>query len=93
MWGAPQSAPESVNLQQNPPRIISLSRNGKDFCERRIFFILYKMYVTLKLDDSGCIIQSISDGNEEIVTNQRYVVMPWKMVTRNSTNMRQLIGY
>ena len=45
------------------------------------------MYVTLKLDDSGCRIHSISDGNEEIVTNQRYVVMPWKMVTRYGTNM------
>ena len=30
--------------------------------------------MTLKLDDSGCRIHSISDGNEEIVTNQRYVV-------------------
>ena len=45
------------------------------------------MYVTLKLDDSGCRIHSISDGNEEIVTNQRYVVMPWKMVTRRGANM------
>ena len=46
------------------------------------------MYVTLKLDDNGyCRIHSISDGNEEIVTNERYVVMPWKMVTRNGKNM------
>ena len=46
------------------------------------------MYVTLKLDDSGCCrIHSVSDGNEEIVTNQRYVVMPWKMVTRNGKNV------
>ena len=47
------------------------------------------MYVTLKLDDNGCRIHSISDddGNEEIVTNERYVVMPWKMVTRHGTNM------
>ena len=45
------------------------------------------MYVTLKLDDNGCRIHSISDGNEEIVTNKRYVVMPWKMVTRHGTNM------
>ena len=58
-----------------------------------VFYILYKMYVTLKLDDSGCRIHSISDGpsapdgNEDIVTNQRYVVMPWKMVTRYGTNM------
>ena len=48
---------------------------------------LREMYVTLKLDDSGCRIHSVSDGNEEIVTNQRYVVMPWKMVTRYGTNM------
>ena len=58
------------------------------------------MYVTLKLDDNGwgcaatsgpvgpCRIHSISDdGNGWIVTNKRYVVMPWKMVTRNGTNM------
>ena len=47
------------------------------------------MYVTLKLDDSGCGIHSVSDddGNEEIVTYKRYVVMPWKMVTRNGSNM------
>ena len=39
--------------------------------------------MTLKLDDSGCRIHSISDdGNGEIVTSQRYVVMPWQMVTR-----------
>ena len=45
------------------------------------------MYVTLKLDESGCRIHSIPDGNEEIVTNQRYVAMPWKMVTRYGTNV------
>ena len=46
------------------------------------------MYVTLKLDDNGCRIHSVSDdGNGWIVTNERYVVMPWKMVTRNGTNM------
>ena len=47
------------------------------------------MYVTLKLNDNGCCrIHSISDdGNGWIVTNDRYVVMPWKMVTRNGTNM------
>ena len=27
------------------------------------------------------------DGNEEIFTNERYVVMPWKMVTRHGKNM------
>ena len=30
---------------------------------------------------------SVSDGNEEIVTNERYVVMPWKMVTRRGANV------
>ena len=57
------------------------------------------MYVTLKLDDSGCRIHSVSVGplgpgtpqgpheNEEIVTNERYVVMPWKIVTRCGTNV------
>ena len=47
------------------------------------------MYVTLKLDDNGCCrIHSISDdGNGWIVTNERYVVMPWKMVTRHGKNM------
>ena len=32
-------------------------------------------------------IHSISDGNEEIVINERYVVMPWKMVTRYGANV------
>ena len=45
------------------------------------------MYVTLKLDGSGCRIHNISDGNEEIVTNERYVVMPWKVVTRYGANV------
>ena len=45
------------------------------------------MYVTLKLDCSGCRIHSVSDWNEEIVTNERYVFMPWKMVTRYGTNV------
>ena len=46
-------------------------------------------YVTLKLDDNGCCrIHSVSDdGNGWIVTDKRYVVMPWKMVTRYGKNM------
>ena len=52
-------------------------------------------YVTLKLDDKGsCKIHSVSDGDgrdppahKEIVTNKTYVVMPWKMVTRNGKNI------
>ena len=43
--------------------------------------------MNLKLDDSRCRIHSISDVNEEIVTNERYVVMPWKMVTRHGKNV------
>ena len=47
------------------------------------------MYVILKLDDNGCCrIYSVSDdGNGWIVTDERYVVMPWKMVTRHGKNM------
>ena len=58
------------------------------------------MYVTLKLDDNGCRIHSVSDnGNETqghpgalrghgwIVMDESYVVMPWKMVTRHGTNL------
>ena len=52
------------------------------------------MYVTLKLDDKGsCKIHSVSDGDgrdppvhKEIVT-KTYVVMPWKMVTRNGKSV------
>ena len=45
--------------------------------------------MTLKLDDNGCCrIHSVSDdGNGCIGTNERYVVMPWKMVTRHGKNM------
>ena len=50
-------------------------------------------YVTLKLDGKGKI-HGVSDGDgrdhpahKEIVTNKMYVVMPWKMVTRNAKNM------
>ena len=35
---------------------------------------LREIYVTFKLDDIGCRIHSVSDGNEEIVTNERYAV-------------------
>ena len=47
------------------------------------------MYVTLKLGDNGCCrIHSVSDdGNLWIVTNERYVVMPWKIFTRHGKNM------
>ena len=38
-------------------------------------------YVTLKFDDKGnCRIHRVSKGDKEIVPNERYVVMPWKMV-------------
>ena len=36
------------------------------------------MYMTLKLNDNR---------DKEIVINERYVVMPWKMVTRHGTNI------
>ena len=45
------------------------------------------MYVTLKLDDSRCRIHSVSDGDKEIVTNQMYMVMPWKMATMCGANV------
>ena len=43
--------------------------------------------MALKLDGSGCRIHSISDGNEKIVINERYVVMLWKMVIRYGANV------
>ena len=47
------------------------------------------MYLTLKSDDNGCCrIHSVSDdGNGWIFTNERYVVMPWKVGTRHGKNM------
>ena len=47
------------------------------------------MYVTLKFDDIKCCrIHSVSDhGNGWIVTEERFVVMPWKMVARHGKNM------
>ena len=44
-------------------------------------------YVTLKLYDKGsCKIHRVSEGDKEIVTNERYVVMPWKMVNMHGNN-------
>ena len=38
-------------------------------------------YVTLKFDDNGsCKIHSMKHGDKEIVTNERYFIMSWKMV-------------
>ena len=46
------------------------------------------MYVTLKLYDKGsCKINRFSDGDKEIVTTERYVVMPWKAVNMHGKNM------
>ena len=48
------------------------------------------MYMTLKLDDNWCFcrIHSVSDDeNGWTFTDERYVVTPWKMVTRNDINM------
>ena len=45
------------------------------------------MYVTIKLDDKGYKIHSISDGDKEIVTDKDYFVRPWNMVnTRCGAN-------
>ena len=45
-------------------------------------------YATLKFDDNGSSrIHDVSDGDKEIVTNERYMVMPWKVVTRHGKNM------
>ena len=34
-------------------------------------------YATLKFDDNGCCrIHSVSDGDQEIATNEKYVVIP-----------------
>ena len=44
-------------------------------------------YVTLKFDDNGpCRIHSVSDGDKEIVPNERYVIMPWKVVNMHGKN-------
>ena len=45
--------------------------------------------MTLKFDDNGCCrVHSVSDDrNGWMVTHERYVVMPWKMVTRHGKNM------
>ena len=44
-------------------------------------------YVILKLYDKGsCKIHSVSDGDKEIVTNERYVIMPWKVVNMHGKN-------
>ena len=45
--------------------------------------------MTLKLGDNGCCrIHGVSDdGNGWIVTNERYVVIPWKVVTRHGKKM------
>ena len=44
-------------------------------------------YVTLKLYDKGSYkIHRVSDGDKEIVTNDRYVVMPWKAVNMHGKN-------
>ena len=55
-------------------------------CKCKIF--LYKMYVTIKLDDKGYKIHGISDGDKEIVMDKDYFVMPKNMVnTRCRANM------
>ena len=44
-------------------------------------------YVTLKFDDNGsCSIHSVSDGDKEIVPNERHVIIPWKVVNMHGRN-------
>ena len=46
------------------------------------------MYVTLKLYEKGsCKIHRVSDGDKEMVTNKRYVVMSRKAVNMHGKNM------
>ena len=46
-------------------------------------------YAALKLYDKGsCKIHSVSDRDKEIVTNERYVVMPWKVVYMHGKNYK-----
>ena len=43
--------------------------------------------VTLEFDDNGCCrVHRVSDGDREIVTTERYVVMPWKVANRRGKN-------
>ena len=50
--------------------------------------LINSTYITIKLYEKGsCRIHSAKNGDKEIVTNKTYVVMPWKMVTRNGKNM------
>ena len=86
-------------LQNSPPPSRSRGPGAPTLCTRppppppqR-----HTAYVTLKFYDNRCCrIHSVSDdvpsgpgphGNGWIVTNERYVVMPWKMVTRHGKNM------
>ena len=48
-------------------------------------------YMTPKLDDkSRCKIHSVSDGDREIVTTERCVIMPWKVVNRHGKNGKNI---
>ena len=55
------------------------------------------MYMALKFNGYwSCRIHIVSDGDREIVTNERYVVMPCKMVNVNGKRVRlkrQLMRY
>ena len=48
-------------------------------------------YITLKLHDKGsCKIHRVSDRDKEIVTNERYVVMPWKVVNMHGKMVKMI---
>ena len=52
-------------------------------------------YVTLKFDDNGCCrIHGVSDGDKEVVTNERYFIMPWKVVNVDDkrVSLKEAVG-
>ena len=56
---------------------LRLQMRGKEMFDHHQFFFFF----------GCCRIHSVSDGDREIVTNERYVVMPWKVVIRHGKNM------
>ena len=54
-------------------RLFKITPRTNFLCKCKIF--LYKMYVTIKLDDKGYKIHSISDGDKEIVMDKRFFLI------------------
>ena len=66
----------------------SLAEAVDEIFSKRDELTNYSKYVTLKLYDKGsCRIHRVSDGDKEMVTNERYVVMSWKAVNMHGKNM------